>query len=379
MSNWSWKSDDDLAKSIRGSGTLPDEFFSATKKTRLGKIRELWISHLETDEKTLNDFGRCLRLKLNYFGLVGINEALSDRLYRVGLTPLDSETLVSPYDDLARKFITLGITSFDRDELLTTCRKEKLIWSAPIAQSFRTIGVRSFIPFAENMENEAEAFVCVSEQFDGRHARTDQSWKISSTSIKRFLETQREKLIDEHRILLDCHSSLALVTGYFLTTRAPVFPAGPRPKLEILKPSGQSDITENELWTQKITSATATGTTLAVIISVTHNASPQVLDFLKNSAYRIKDILELTPTNGFGPLSVKNADHAIALADSFIKIVRSCQIQSTRTLLFLSAPNFLCFFIGQRARAIGQIALFEYDFDGPEPRVYMPSISLPQE
>jgi hypothetical protein len=377
VSNWIWKAEDNLAKSVRDSGALPDEFFIAKYRSRLGKIRNMWISHLQTDEETFVDFGRRLRLKLNYFGLYDINTALSDRLFRAGLTPLGIGSLGSPYDDLARKFITSGNTSFDADSLHCICQRENLIQNSPIPRGIKTIGIRSFIPFAENLENEADYFVCVSDQFDGRHARTDQSWKNATISIKKFLESLRGKLNDEHRVLLDCHSSLAVLAGYLITSRVPVFPAGPRPKLERQKPSYQENIGGHAVWTARTTSIKAGASDLAVVISVTHRVSPQVIDFLRNQRYEVGDVLELIPITGLGPSSVRDADHAFVLATSLIQIIRDHQNKGKRTLVFISAPNFLSYFIGQQVRAIGEIDLFEYDFDGLEPRTYRPSISLP--
>lgn len=379
VSNWVWKAEDDLAKSIRDSGTLPDEFFNANEKSRLGKIREMWISHLGlgTDDETFTEFGRRLRLKLNFFCNSDFNYALSDRLVRAGLAPLDPSLLVSPYDDLARKFISAGTTTFDRSSFSAACQRENLYRNPAPHLNIRTIGIRSFVPFAENMANETENFVCVSDQFDGRHARSDRSWKNAATSIKQFLESQREEFNKDNRVLLDCHSSLAFLTGYLLTSRAPAYPAGPRPSQNTQKPSVDIHVSENAVWTEQLTPVNADASELAVVVSVTHQAAKDVLEFLNGQNYEVENLLEVVPATGLGPLSIRDADHAVVLASSLIKIIRSNQNKGRRTLLFLSVPNFLAFFIGQQARAIGELALFEYDFDGPEPRTYSPSITIP--
>jgi hypothetical protein len=377
VSNWIWESDDNFAKSIRDSGALPDEFFTASNKSQLGKTREAWISHLDTDASTFTDFGRRLRLKLNFFGIHDFNTALSDRLFRAGLEPLDPGNLVSPYDDLAKKFIVTGTITFDSDMLLSICRRENLVQKPAAPRTIRTIGVRSFLPFAESMENETDAFVCVSENFDGRHARSDSSWNNATISIKMFLDSQRGQLNKDHKILLDCHSSLAVLTGYLVTSRALAYPAGPRPKQDLQKPLLHTSSSDKGLWIQQLTSIQADAGNLAVAISVTHQISPDVLAFLKEQNIDGMNILELTPTTGLGPSSVRDADHALSLATSLIQIIRSHKNLAKRTLMFISAPNFLSFFIGQQLRAIGDVDLFEYDFDGPEPRSYKLSISLP--
>lgn len=377
VSNWVWQSDDHLAKAIRQDGALPDVFFSTSRETRLGRIRQAWIEHLGIDEETFTDFGRRLRLKLNYFGTADFNAALSDRLFRAGLQPTDSSVLASRYDDLARKFITTSQTDFDQKTFRAMCESEGLIRAEPEKRTVRTIGIRSFIPFAENIESDCDEFVCVSDHFDGRHPRTADAWQRSAASVREFLATERPHLIEDHRLLLDCHLSFALAAGYLLTTRAPVFPAGPRPRLEIQRPQMGADTNQDGLWESEMFDIDPQTSDLAVAVSVTHKVSPQVLDYLQAQGLPTSQLLEVSPVNGIGRSSVRDADYATALATSFVGTVRSHLGAGRRIHLFTSAPNFLAFFIGQQARALGEVVLYEYGFDGPEPRSYNPSLVLP--
>lgn len=43
----------------------------------------------------------------------------------------------------------------------------------------------------------------------------------------------------------------------------------------------------------------------------------------------------------------------------------------------MAAPGAFSFFLGQRAVAIGQVTLYEYDFDGANGGSYQASLSLP--
>ena len=43
----------------------------------------------------------------------------------------------------------------------------------------------------------------------------------------------------------------------------------------------------------------------------------------------------------------------------------------------LSFVIFFTFFLGQRLRALGEIVVYEFDFDGPEPREYQAALRLP--
>lgn len=377
VSNWNWKADDILAKSIRDSGKLPDTFFSANESSPFGQIRKMWVEHLKTDNQTFLDFGRRLRLKLNYFGNVDFNTALSDRLHRAGLLPPVLSSLISPYDGLARKFIQTGTTSFEKNSLLAICEHEKLIQNAAIPRNIRTIGIRSFASFAENMANETDDFVCVSDQFDGRHARYGQSWIRAAISINEFIESRHQEWHQKHKVLLDCHTSFAILAGYLITKRAHVFPTGPRPNQELYEPISNENIPEKDLWIERLIPVTEGAPKLAVAVSVTHQVDRQVLDYLRQERSDASSLLILEPPTGTGPFSVTNADKALAMACSLVQIIRRHKHNTQQTYMFVSAPNFLSYFIGQQARAIGELTLFEYDFDSPEPRTYRESITLP--
>lgn len=378
VSNWIWRGDDQLALSIRDGGTLPDEFFNVNERTNLGRIRKQWREHLQTDDKTFHDFGRRLQFNLNYFNNKNLNCALSDRLIRAGLRPLDPSSISSPYDDLARKFIQNGRTAFDKASLLDECKREGLVQSNPIPRGEKAIGIRSFVRFAENIGIETDGFVCVSNQFDGRYARYDSSWMQAASLIRDFIESKHQELNRvEHKILLDCHSSLALLAGYLITSRAPVYPAGPRPKQEPYKPTTQKCVPESDLWKEKIFLVNNSASYLAVVVSVTYQIDRQVLEYIDKKRDDVSNLLILEPSEGTGPSSVKDANQALAMSQTLIQIVRRYQNNHQRILFFISAPNFLSYFIGQHCHSLGDLTLFEYDFDGPEPKTYRESISIP--
>jgi len=261
---------------------------------------------------------------------------------------------------------------------MTECRHEGLVQSNPVHRSEKTIGVRSFMRFAENIGIETDGFVCVSDQFDGRHARFDSSWIQATLSIKEFIESNLHELSStEHKILLDCHSSLALLAGYLITSRAPVYPAGPRPELQFYKPTMLKFRHENNPWKVQLIPINDDAPNLAVAISVTHQVNRHVLEYINQVRNDVNNLLLLEPLAGTGSSSVTDANQALTMSHSLTQIVRKHQNNHQRTLLFISAPNFLSYFIGQQCHALGNLTLFEYDFDGPEPRTYCESISIP--
>ena len=378
VSNWIWKDEDKLARSIRSSGELPDAFFDSSDRSELGKIRISWLNHLGIDSDTFFDFSRRLRLKLNYFGNDDLEIALADRLARAGLKPINSATLVSPYDDLARKLIQNGMTDLDKHTLLELCKKEGLVCGVPYRRETRTLGIRSFERFAENIANEADDFVSVTELFDGRKARFKDSWGRASIEIEKFIKSvsKRHSSIDQ-KVILDCHSSLAVLSGYIATSRSRLYPAGPRPGNVLCKPGTNNHLHTSALWEERISIMEDNATYLAVAVSVTHQIEKQVLNYLNKEWDDLYGLLTLEPIDGVGYSSVKDANHGKDLADALVKIVRKYKQNDQKILLFISAPNYLSFFIGQQSRALGELVLFEYDFENIDNKTYGESIRIP--
>jgi len=376
VSNWNWSGDDELAKSIRHSGCLPDAFFQTNPPPRLRESRDKWLEHLRTDEATFQEFAKRLRLKLNFFGHSDFNAALSDRLQCAGLLPLDVTRLSSPYDDLARKFISSGNVDFDAVSLRDVCEREGLVLGKPRHLPPRRLGFRTFVPFAEVIESETSAFVCAADLFDGRHPRRDNAWDSVFQRFETFVEEQRVLLNSEHEILLDCHVSGALIAGYLFTTRAAVFPLGPRPLLQPQRAGSHSYHEAQPFWKVEA-SQLGDGLELVVAISVTHDISLDVDKHVQNSLPEAGQRMNFVPQEGRGPHSVRNAEHAVALSEELIKIVQDKRLPNVRSHLFIAAPNFFTFFLGQRLRSLGEVVVYEYDFDGPEPRKYQPAVRLP--
>lgn len=378
VSNWDWLGDDDLAKSIRDGGTLPDSFFSSTPSAKSREIREKWKDHLSTNDDTFLDFCQKLRLKLNYFGNADLNTALSDRLYRAGLIPLDPKIIHSPYDDLARKLVQTGRLEFDKKSLYDLCQNEGLIQNEPLPGKLRSIGIRSYMRFAENMGIDADAYVCVANHFDGRYPKTETSWSLAASSVEKLLKSQETNLCQqEHGVLLDCHSSLAFLAGYLISFRPPVYPVGPRPSQLLIKPKREQNIPEDKLWNYQVESLNDDQTNLAVAVSVANLINKQVREYILGSKKEVGKILYLEPVNGTGTTSILNADHAWAMAVALVQIVRRQQSDTQNSLMFISAPNFLTFFIGQLSHSLGKLTLFEFGMDDPNDMSYQESITIP--
>ncbi|PKO03505.1 MAG: hypothetical protein CVU43_02460 [Chloroflexi bacterium HGW-Chloroflexi-5] len=378
VSNWSWQGEDVLARSITDQFKLPDLFFHSSEKSELGKIRKKWIDHLNVDEATFVDFCQKLRFCLNYFNNPWLNQALSDRLQNAGLIPLDPHTLNNPYDDLARKLIVHQHLDFDKDSLFKLFKSEGLVRGDPTVRTVRTIGIRSFTRFAENLEVETDSCISLDDRFEGRFPKDGETWNNIGILVRDYFVSQLTELGQQvNKLILDCHVSLSFLAGYLATSRSQVFPVGPRPLQAIFIPQRNTTALSDSPWKISIQSITLGAPNLAVAVSVSNQIDKHVVNFLHENQNDIGTLLILENASGTGSTSVRDADHAWALASSLIQEVRKYQAHGHRTLLFICAPNFLTFYIGQLSRPLGKITLFEYDLDIQDHGTYFESFSIP--
>jgi hypothetical protein len=384
-SNWRWRDDDALAAVLREyDGQLPDAFFTSGAGTALGKARESWRSHLSMDKDTFESFGRTLRIQLDHFGRRHFREMVHDRLAAAGLRVPTGPTASSPYESLYQQFLMSGPNSFNRETFRDLCEREGLLADKKAGNGGRmpTLGIRSFLRFAERLEEETDEFVCVASQFEGRHPRSTGSWPHAVASLVDFFaDTNRRARIrkGESAIVLECHSTLAALAGYELSRNSgcAVFPVQ-KPRQELWKP-GTGAMATSPLWIQERVPRNAGAQDIAVALSLTHDIVPAVGDYLDTAcAGQVHLLLSLKPTTGVGPESVQGAGHAYQLAAALIPILRSARTSpAARVHLFTSAPNALLFLIGQYREALGRITFYEYDFGFERHGTYEPSVSFP--
>jgi hypothetical protein len=375
VSNWHWATDDPLGPLIRESeGELPGQLLSAGSRSKLGRVRRMWSEHLRMSPHDFEDFIRRLRFGVGYFGRRHFRESLNERLVNVGLREIPQDKAQNVYDSLAQQFVMNGPHEFDVAGFRQMCEKEALLGQPPV-QAQPVVGIRSFMRFAERMEDECARFVCVAKNFDRRYIRDAGLWGTIGAEVGRFLGDPAFRA-QEHHLLLDCHGTLAFLAGYELDRKsgARVFPVQKGVQTTVWRPSGGTRLAE---WNATNYPLNGEGTDVALAISVTRDVMPMVRTFLdgqRNFAF----VIDARPSSGVGAGSIADADHAVALADRLADLVREHRPGApARVHLFAAAPNGLLFFLGQHRAALGRIQLYEFDFEGEQGGSYSPSISLP--
>lgn len=383
-SNWSWAPDDPLAKYLRESdGSLPDEFLASSPRSRLGLIREKWRRHLALQESQFHGFCQALHLKVDHFGRRDFRELVHRSLEVSGLVIPDRAVVSDQYDSLTQQLIVNGIHDFNRETFQSLCQKEGLVRPVEPHPTARPpmIAIRSYMRFAERIEDEAQEFVCVSENFEGRHPRTDNSWRVAADKTGAyFADPERRSRLakQETHILLECHSSLAFFAGYELSRNSgcQIYPIQ-KPGRTLWKPSTLPS-TPGTLWQRDDVTLAAQAVDTAVALSVSHDIADQVLDYLAGpGAPTVQRLVTYQPTTGVSAASIVDANHAVHLATSLVGLWRSLVRPKARIHLFASAPNGFLFFLGQFRQALGPLALYEFDLDQTRASTYEVSLLLP--
>lgn len=383
VSNWQWASNDPLAPLLRESlsGALPERFLSDGPRSALGKARKEWREHLGMPKNEFDDFARRLRFGVNFFGRQQFRAWLSDRLARHGLREIPEDQAQNIYDSLAQQFVMNGTNEFDAESFRAMCEREGLLSDSKLCGP-SVLGIRSFMRFAERMEDECERFVCIAKHFDRRYIRQAELWHGAVLPEVRALLADPALRSEEHHLLLDCHSSLAFLAGYELDRKsgAQVFPVQKGIRTSVWKPSdpsGTSGIDSG--WNRTRTDFSSGGPDVAIAVSVTRDVADDVRAYVAKCNPTIGFLIHAHPTAGIGAQSVAGADHAIALADKLADLIRSIRPRNGGTThLFIAAPNAVMFFLGQHRAALGKIQLYEFDFDGERGGSYSPSLRLPE-
>jgi hypothetical protein len=253
------------------------------------------------------------------------------------------------------------------------------------------LGIRSFSDaggttlWGQEMEGECADVLDLRDSFGGPGGRRigKPSWWQEKVfpDLRRFLA----RAAAEHGPLhlnLAAHASLAFAAGYCLDvksgldvtirqrgqrgieewrTDSPGAPAGPLFQEE---PSSPRDPAARDV---------------ALALGITRPVTDDVAVYLEDAGLPVHRILPLTPTGGPGFQAVRDGFHALELAQAIAWQIRGRTLDERRGVLhlFAAAPNALLFFLGQLARGLGRIQLYEYDFESGLPGAYRPSLLLP--
>lgn len=372
-SPWVVDPNDHLAKLISniGGAILLDKLFDGTTdQSVMGKVRSLWRDHLNiTSDDDLLKVLRPLIIDKNTPTLLSLAERVNQSLYREGFVPVEADKLINPYIALIRKLFVMGRNEFTREELRAVCEQEGL-WRGtvnPVDEAVK-IGIRSFTRWTEFMEDETTEMLDLVPYFHNRGIRSQNLWDSHILPDVRSFLSKFDGSSQPLHLLLDTHASIAFAAGYCFerksgTNITPVQRTGIGRK--VWATHSNVDPSSYPSWTVGEEVCDTGENDLAVAISITHDVSDDVKEYVTHNLPQVRKNLFFTIDPSPGSLSVRDGSHALSLAEGLATLVRkhSRQIQSNRIHIFASAPNAFMFFFGQQAHLLNGCMLYEYDFE----------------
>lgn len=349
----------------------------------LGRLRRVWREHLEigTDDE-LEMILRPLRLRQGV-DLAYAQRQLNYCLLAAGLIPVDDGAVINPYDDLIRKLHRQGKTTFTRDSLVPILQHEGL-WraSVPVEPAARQIGIRSFLRYAERLEDETDDMLSLLQHFEGQTVKASDLWASHIfPEVENFLKRQLScgRRLDLH---LHAHASIAVAAGYCLDPKAGIDVA-----VVQSTPSGRSiwrsNLQHNDPypgWFFLQENIRCDEPDVAVALSVTHDIREEVRAYVARQLPQVGRIIWATITPTPSNMAVLDGTHADQLTQWLASELRNGRTLAEReqTLhIFAAAPNSLLFFFGRRLCSVGRCTLYEYLKDCPLDTRYQASLSLP--
>lgn len=387
VSPWHIHPDDELSQLVSNSGgeIRWDKLSKGGDKSKMGIIRKSMKDHLSlTSDDELEIVLRPLRIMNSTDNMDLFIKNLNMNLILAGLKPVMEGAIINPYVDLIKGLQTRGKNEFTKDQLLNICIDEKL-W---VGQSFtgkkaHSIGIRSFHRWAENMEDETSAMLCLLEYFDGRYIKNHMHWNdLILQKLEDFLLHSTNKGA-EHHLHLDTHSSVAFAAGYFLDSKSgvEVAPVQRFNGRQIWKPEKNIKYKDYPAWIYEEDIRNEKGKDLVITLGIRHKIIEEVNFYLEQLNLPIRRVINCTIDGGHGSAVIKDGSHAWLLADKIATYINDRPIKERfgHIHIFSAIPNALLFFIGQFARSFGPCTLYEYDFEKRIPGKYEPSITLNTE
>ena len=385
VTTWSIPADDVLAKLVSGrDGKLRlDVLFGQSNSLRFSRVIEQWSHDLGVGHEELRRVLARLRICANSYSLDGLTRTLSDHMARVGLRAVDHGSRANPYDSLIERLLSEGRNMFTAREIQSICRQEGL-WTVPESRyDAPLVGIRSFLRFAEHMEDEVDHLLDLAGLFDGREISAPEYWNAKvGPKIREFM-TRSVAPLSQCRLYLSAHSSIAFAAGYELDPKS-----GIQASLVQNTASGRliwefspgAATYHTNPWSVSEINANPEGDDIGIVLSVTHDASSEVLAHVQEHIPQLGQLLVFTIKPDIGPMAVKDGNHAWRLAQEVVKIVRERHPRRTPMSplhVFSAAPNGLAFFVGRLTRSLGLIQLYEHAFESDWPTRYRKSLSLP--
>lgn len=372
VSNWASLPNDPLGFLIRGRDyRLKDEFLTAGPRSELGRWRRRWQDHLEADDESFAAFYRSLRFRLGFASIADLEEIVDRQMQAHGLKSGDAPRGAAI--DQVRVWIEEGGT---KKVVTPATLKEALdrldLWAAADEEESIVIVLHTWSVRKYDCQSDYELDWSAYFDHQSRQVPDPETWNEVLLPELRNLEQTIGQATACRRIRL--RGSLCLSAAFAL---GHVFSVAGGYRLEIQHRTQlwRSETPPDPICQLEIVEEPGTNAAsdLLVVLSITGEARPRVLEYVQAQELAFRAHLYLSPAGGAYDYSVQGAAHASALARlTRLELRRALGAHRPRTThLFYFGPQSLAVLLGQKLNACGPIQLYEYQNLG-----YIPSCLL---
>lgn len=246
------------------------------------------------------------------------------------------------------------------------------------------LGIRSFVGFGADMAARTDQLLDLTELFDGRYIRDPSLWQDEVFPRLRGFLTEHAR--ERRALLLDfaAHSSIACAAGWCLEAKSG-FDVRVRQRV-----SGEGEIewhpskgeVPQPLWSEfEPEILDPRGEDVALGLSASQSdVADHARVYIEAQGLAVRRLWSASVAPEPGPTSVAGGAHARHLAQGLVSRLRERHPQERggRCHLFCAAPNALMFYLGQLARSLAPLRLYEYAFGAADSYGrYQASIELP--
>ncbi len=131
ITTWGIDYSDPIKDLLREDGTLDQsKLFAAGPRSKMGIIRDTWLSHLNTDATTLGALLTSLNISAGKYTFESLKLQLQAALSSAGLIPVLQSERSGKYEELIDRLHGEGKTVFNKQELIDVCTIEGLTTAA---------------------------------------------------------------------------------------------------------------------------------------------------------------------------------------------------------------------------------------------------------
>ncbi|HYX26113.1 MAG TPA: SAVED domain-containing protein, partial [Thermoanaerobaculia bacterium] len=241
------------------------------------------------------------------------------------------------------------------------------------------LGIRSLEPWGDRPETTLD----LRGAFDGRTIRDPALWQTEV--LPRLKEFLYEAAKDRQPLHLDfaAHASIAFAAGWVLEAKSGLdvtIVQRQQGRPDRLWNPDDAPLPEGPFWKAEddlILDESASD--VAVAVGITWDVLADVRAYLARERLSIRRLVRATLSPEPSASGVKSGAHCLALAQTLALRIRThTQQERPGTLhLFIASPNVFPFYLGQLARGLGRIQMYEFAYGTAVPGAYAPSIALP--